>query len=309
MIITVTWNPALDYAISLPRLNRGEIQWYGQGSFAPGGKGVNVSLLLTSLGVENRALGIAAGFTGRELLRRLESQGVTADFVLLDQGETRLNVKITQADGEETALNGGGPSIPLQGVEALLGKLDHLTGEDLLVLSGSLPQGLPEEAFPRLLETARRAGARMVVDMAGDPLLAALPYRPFLVKPNGEELGELFGMEGPLSLMEAGDCAGRLQRMGARNVLVSLGGKGALLLEEGGRRLYCHAVRGEAVSTVGAGDSMVAGFLYGMALHGTLEGGLRWGVAAGAATAFQQGIASGERVKALFPEVENPHPV
>lgn len=307
MIITVTWNPALDYGISLAQLRRGDIQRFGQGVFTPGGKGVNVSLLLTSLGVENRAVGIAAGFTGREILRQLESAGCTADFVLLEQGESRLNVKLTEADGTETAFNGGGPEIPDQAVDQLLSKLDSLSGEDLLVLSGSLPQGLPETAFPKLLEKARRAGARLVVDISGDPLLASLPYRPFLIKPNGEELAELFGIEGSPSLLEAADCAGRLQRMGARNVLVSLGGKGALLLEEGGRRLYCHAVRGEMVSTVGAGDSMVAGFLYGMELHGTLEGGLRWGTAAGAATAFQQGIASEERVKALFAAVENPH--
>ncbi|MGI6254349.1 MAG: 1-phosphofructokinase [Acutalibacter sp.] len=309
MIITVTLNPALDYAVSLPQLRRGEIQWFGQGSFVPGGKGVNVSQLLTSLGVENRAVGIAAGFTGREILRRLETSGCSADFVLLEQGESRLNVKLTEDDGTETGLNGGGPQIPPEAVAQLLAKLDSLSQEDILVLSGSLPQGLPEQAFPQLLEAARRTGVRLVVDMSGDPLLAALPYRPFLIKPNGEELGAIFGIQEPLGMLEAADCAGRLQRMGARNVLVSLGGKGALLLEEGGRRLYCHAVRGDVVSTVGAGDSMVAGFLYGLQLHGTLEGGLRWGVAAGGATAFQQGIASGERVKALFPAVENPHVV
>ena len=159
------------------------------------------------------------------------------------------------------------------------------------------------------MEAARRSGARLVVDMAGDALLAALPYHPFLIKPNDEELCQLFGVEGPLTALEAKEYAQQLQHMGARNVVVSLGAKGALLAQEGGPCLFCHSVRGEAVSTVGAGDSLVAGFLYGLGLHGTLEGGLKWGVAAGAATAFREGIATGDQVKAQFPAVGNPHVV
>ncbi len=307
MIITVTLNPALDYELSLDQVKLGEIQWFPQSSFVPGGKGVNVSLLLSSLGVENRALGLAAGFTGREMIRLLEKAGCSSDFVLLEQGVTRVNVKLRTADGVETGFNGAGPQIPPQAVTELLGKLSHMTAEDFLVLSGSLPAGLPEGAFPQILEAARRTGAQLVVDMTKDSLLAALPYRPFLIKPNDQELGELFGVEGPLSVVDAKEYARQLQRMGARNVVVSLGAKGAMLLEEGGRCLFCHSVRGEAVSTVGAGDSLVAGFLFGLGLHGTLEGGLKWGVAAGAATAFREGIATGDQVKAQFPAVENPH--
>lgn len=307
MIVTVTLNPALDQQISLERLVPGTIQWYSQGTFLPGGKGVNVSRLLTSLGVENRALGIAAGFTGREILRLLEKEGCHTDFVLLEQGTSRINVKLRTPQGEETALNGAGPQIPQEAVDRLLGKLAGLTGEDLVVLSGSLPQGLPETAYPQLLETVRRTGARLAADMSGDALLAALPYHPYLIKPNEEELGEIFSLEGPLTVLEVKEYAGQLQRMGARNVVVSLGAKGALLLEEGGRCLFCHGVRGKAVSTVGAGDSLVAGFLYGLGLHGTLEGALKWGVAAGAATAFQEDLATGDQVKARFPAVGNPH--
>ena len=307
MIITVTLNPALDYELSLDQVKLGEIQWFPQSSFVPGGKGVNVSLLLSSLGVENRALGLAAGFTGWEMIRLLEKAGCSSDFVLLEQGVTRVNVKLRTADGVETGFNGAGPQIPPQAVTELLGKLSHMTAEDFLVLSGSLPAGLPEGAFPQILEAARRTGAQLVVDMTKDSLLAALPYRPFLIKPNDQELGELFGVEGPLSVVDAKEYARQLQRMGARNVVVSLGAKGAMLLEEGGRCLFCHSVRGEAVSTVGAGDSLVAGFLFGLGLHGTLEGGLKWGVAAGAATAFREGIATGDQVKAQFPAVENPH--
>lgn len=197
MVTTVTLNPALDYHITLPGLAPGEIQWFSHSSFSPGGKGINVSLLLSSLGVETRALGIAAGFTGREIARLLEERGCPADMVFLEEGCSRVNVKLQTPGGEETAFNGPGPDIPPQAVAQLLGKLSTLGPEDVLVLSGSLPQGLPETAFPQLLEAARRAGAKLVVDMAGDPLLASLPYHPFLIKPNLEELCQLFQAEGP----------------------------------------------------------------------------------------------------------------
>ena len=300
MVTTVTLNPALDYHITLPGLAPGEIQWFSHSSFSPGGKGINVSLLLSSLGVETRALGIAAGFTGREIARLLEERGCPADMVFLEEGCSRVNVKLQTPGGEETAFNGPGPDIPPQAVAQLLGKLSTLGPEDVLVLSGSLPQGLPETAFPQLLEAARPARALLV---------NVLPYHPFLIKPNLEELCQLFQAEGPLTPLEAKEYAKELQRMGARNVVVSLGEKGALLLEESGRCLGCRSPRGQAVSTVGAGDSLVAGFLYGCQLHGTLEGGLKWGVAAGAATAFQEGIATGSQVKAQFPAVGNPHPL
>ena len=203
-----------------------------------------MSLLLSSLGVETRALGIAAGFTGREIARLLEERGCPADMVFLEEGCSRVNVKLQTPGGEETAFNGPGPDIPPQAVAQLLGKLSTLGPEDVLVLSGSLPQGLPETAFPQLLEAARRAGAKLVVDMAGDPLLASLPYHPFLIKPNLEELCQLFQAEGPLTPLEAKEYAKELQRMGARNVVVSLGEKGALLLEESGRCLGCRSPRG-----------------------------------------------------------------
>ena len=244
MVTTVTLNPALDYHITLPGLAPGEIQWFSHSSFSPGGKGINVSLLLSSLGVETRALGIAAGFTGREIARLLEERGCPADMVFLEEGCSRVNVKLQTPGGEETAFNGPGPDIPPQAVAQLLGKLSTLGPEDVLVLSGSLPQGLPETAFPQLLEAARRAGAKLVVDMAGDPLLASLPYHPFLIKPNLEELCQLFQAEGPLTPLEAKEYAKELQRMGARNVVVSLGEKGALLLEERGRCLGCRSPRG-----------------------------------------------------------------
>ena len=307
MIVTVTLNPALDYFLPVESWQAGAIHRAAQGRFAPGGKGINVSLLLASLGAQTLATGVAAGFTGKELLRLLEEWGCPADFVWDPRGATRMNLKLRASGGEETDFNAAGGPVAPQAVDQLLEKLGALGPGDCLALSGSLPPGLPGATLPRLLEGARRSGAELVADLAGDALLAALPYRPFLIKPNEEELRALFPLEGALSPLEAKACAQELQRMGARNVAVTLGAKGALLLEEGGRCLYCHGVRGQAVSTVGAGDSFVAGFLYGWKLHGTPQGALKWAAAAGAATAFREGIATGDEVKALYPQVGEPH--
>ena len=226
----------------------------------------------------------------------------------LPQGDSRINLKICPPGGEETQLNGEGPQIPEEAIERLERKLSALGPGDGAVLAGSLPASLPQDLYARLMKPLVRKGVEVAVDTTGEALLAALPCRPFLVKPNLEELEELFSVK-LTGLPEIKVQARELQRLGARNVVVSLGAGGALLLEEGGRSLFCHGVRGQAVSTVGAGDSLVAGFLYGWQLHGTLEGGLRWGMAAGAATAFSPGIATGEQVKALFPQVGNPQPL
>ena len=308
MIATVTCNPALDILVRPRRFSPGEINRYGAGMCQPGGKGINVSLLLHSLGVETKALALAGGFTGREIARLLEERGCPGDFVWLPQGDSRINLKICPPGGEETQLNGEGPQIPEEAVERLERKLSALGPGDGAVLAGSLPASLPQDLYARLMKPLVRKGVEVTVDTTGEALLAALPCRPFLVKPNLEELEELFSAK-LTGLPEIKEQARELQRLGARNVVVSLGAGGALLLEEGGCSLFCHGVRGQAVSTVGAGDSLVAGFLYGWQLHGTLEGGLRWGMAAGAATAFSPGIATGEQVKALFPQVGNPQPL
>ena len=308
MIATVTCNPALDILVRPRRFSPGEINRYGAGMCQPGGKGINVSLLLHSLGVETKALALAGGFTGREIARLLEERGCPGDFVWLPQGDSRINLKICPPGGEETQLNGEGPQIPEEAVERLERKLSALGPGDGAVLAGSLPASLPQDLYARLMKPLVKNGVEVAVDTTGEALLAALPCRPFLVKPNLEELEELFSVK-LTGLAEIKEQARELQRLGARNVVVSLGAGGALLLEEGGRSLFCHGVRGQAVSTVGAGDSLVAGFLYGWQLHGTLEGGLRWGMAAGAATAFSPGIATGEQVKALFPQVGNPQPL
>ena len=308
MIATVTCNPALDILVRPRRFSPGEINRYGAGMCQPGGKGINVSLLLHSLGVETKALALAGGFTGREIARLLEERGCPGDFVWLPQGDSRINLKICPPGGGETQLNGEGPQIPEEAVERLERKLSALGPGDGAVLAGSLPASLPQDLYARLMKPLVRKGVEVAVDTTGEALLAALPCRPFLVKPNLEELEELFSVK-LTGLPEIKEQARELQRLGARNVVVSLGAGGALLLEEGGRSLLCHGVRGKDVATVGAGAALVAGLVYGWQLHGTLEGGLRWGMAAGAATAFSPGIATGEQVKALFPQVGNPQPL
>lgn len=308
LIDTVTLNPAIDYTVSPERFEKGAINSYKDCTCRPGGKGVNVSLLLTSLGVENTALGIAAGFSGQEIVRLLGQAGCETDFLFLPEGHSRINLKVCVPGGEETDINGQGPSIPPETVDQLGAKLSALKPGDGLVLAGSVPASLPADTYARLLKQAEGKELLTVVDAAGEVLLAVLPLHPFLIKPNLEELGEVFHTE-IKNTAEAGKYARILQEKGARNVAVSMGEKGALLACEDGRILFCRAAKGETVSTVGAGDSLVAGFLYGWKLHGTLEGALRWGVAAGSATAFSHGIAPGERVKELYQQVGNPQPL
>ena len=264
------------------------------GVLCPGREGRECVAAAPLLGSEDESPGHRRRVTGREILRLVEASGCPADFVLLEEGNSRINVKLREADGQETAFNGEGPQIPPQGVQQLLAKLGSLTAEDVLVLSGSLPKGLPSTAFPQILEAARRSGAR-TRSRVGTPCWQRCPTTPSSSNPTTRSCASCLGWKAPSRPWRRKSMPSRLQHMGARNVVVSLGAKGALLAQEGGPCLFCHSVRGEAVSTVGAGDSLVAGFLYGLGLHGTLEGGLKWGVAAGAATAFREGIATGTR--------------
>lgn len=303
MIATVTLNPSLDLFAVPERFETGRINRCAGCSYRPGGKGVNVSLLLSSLGADTAALGFAAGFTGREITRLLAEAGCRTDLLPLSGGCSRINVKIRDGNGTETDLNGTGPEIPREAFSQLEERLASLKAGDALVLAGSVPPSLGSDAYARLLSRAGQ-GVLTVVDAAGDALLRALPLRPFLIKPNLEELEELSGRK-ISGTGDALECARALRKKGARNVAVSLGEKGALLLWEDGRKLFCPAPRGRAVSTVGAGDSLVAGFLYGWSLEKTPEAALSWGVAAGSATAFSQGIASGDQVKALRGKIGN----
>ena len=302
MVYTVTLNPALDYVIHIEDFQTGEINRTQREEIQFGGKGINVSTVLTRLGVENTALGFLAGFTGQALAEGLRKNGIQTDFIWLTEGLTRINVKIKA--GEETELNGRGPVIPSAALDELFQKLDRLQSGDVLDLSGSIPASLPDDIYQQILRQLEGRGILTVVDAAGELLCAALSYRPFLIKPNPHELGEIFGQT-PVTDQELTACAKKLQKQGARNVLVSMAGEGSLLLDETGA---CHRLgvpRGTVRNSVGAGDSMVAGFLAGWLKTGDYETAHRMGAAAGSATAFSDGLATEAKVLALL-DVLNP---
>jgi len=298
MICTVTFNPALDYVIRVPGFVPGRTSRSVGEELQVGGKGINVSFILGQLGMESTALGFLAGDTGELLRARVEAMGVKADFITLPAGFTRINVKLKS--GEETELNGKGPDIPPEALEALCRKLDALGAGDTLVLSGSIPSSLPADVYERILSRLSGRDVRFVVDATGELLERVLPFHPFLIKPNHFELGELTGRElDPADHAALAQAAKVLQDKGARNVLVSLAGDGALLRSEDGQVLYRTAAKGKVLNSSGAGDSMVAGFLAGYERGGYAEA-LKWGTAAGGATAFSQGLAAKAEIEAVY---------
>lgn len=297
MIYTVTFNPALDYVVWMDQLRPGQINRTASEEIQCGGKGINVSTVLTALGVENIALGFLAGFTGRALEEGLRSQGIRTDFIWLPEGLTRINVKVK--GGAETEINGQGPAVGPVALRALQDKLNRLEAGDFLVISGSVPAALSHDVYEQILARLEDRGIQFVVDTTRDLLCSALPYHPFLIKPNSPELGELFGrtLENDEDIRA---CAMELQAKGARNVLVSMAGDGSLLLDERGG---CHRLgvpKGTVRNSVGAGDSMVAGFLAGWLETGDYAYAQRLGAAAGSATAFSEGLATKEQVMALL---------
>ena len=302
MIYTITLNPSLDYIMHVDLLCEGQVNRSHGESFVAGGKGINVSAMLHTLGIPSVALGFVAGFTGKELCARVQACGVREDFITLSSGMTRINVKLK--GGEETEINGAGPCVSDGELGALIQKTETLTSSDTLVLSGSIPPSVRTDIYAVLAERAARRGARIVADLSGKHLFNVLPYRPFLIKPNKEELAALFdvtltGREDVIAY------ACRLRDMGAQNVLVSMAGEGAILAAEDGAA-YCSsaAAGGPVVNSVGAGDSMVAGFLAGYQ-QGSLASALRLGAAAGSATAFSEGIAdNAQSIFALAETVE-----
>ena len=296
MVYTVTFNPAIDYVVHTGSMKLGEVNRSVSESMYFGGKGINVSVVLKELGIASRALGFTAGFTGEAIENGLKAMGIESDFVRLAEGNSRINVKIKAE--EETELNGQGPDISDSALAMLFEKLDRLTDGDTLILAGSIPGSLPADIYQRILR--RLAGRRIkaAVDAAGALLLNVLEYRPFLVKPNSIELGEMFGVQ--LSDDEAIETyARRLQEMGAQNVLVSLAGDGAMLIDEKGIRHRCGVCRGTVRNSVGAGDSMVAGFIAG-SVNGDYEYALKLGTAAGGATAFSDGLAKRALIEELL---------
>jgi 1-phosphofructokinase len=298
MIYTLTLNPAVDYILRIPALTEGATNRATSATVRFGGKGINVSLVLRELGEETTALGFAAGFTGEALETELNRFGVLTDFVRLSEGMTRINVKLG-THAAETEINAPGPAVPAEALEALLDKLDRLGEGDTLVLAGSVPPSLPRDLYGRILKRLDDRGIRFVVDAEGETLTATLPFRPFLIKPNRAELEALVGH--PLPTEEAlKSAAFSLCEAGARNVLISLGGDGALLLDEYGGLHAAPAANIRPVSTVGAGDSMVAGFLAGVS-HG-YDYALKLGIAAGGATASVEGVAKREDILCLMTE-------
>ena len=291
MIYTLTLNPALDYIIRLPAIREGQTNRAVSTDLQFGGKGVNVSLVLSELGVENTALGFAAGFTGAALTAYLTERGIRADFISLPEGLTRINVKLKTPEGlhPETEINAAGPAIPAECMDALYRKLDALTEGDTLVLAGSIPSSLPKDTYRAVMERLAGRGVRFVVDAEGALLTETLPFRPFLIKPNRAELEGIMGRELPTDT-DLEEAAAELQKRGAVNVLVSLGGDGALLLDANGEYHRAKALPVVPVNTVGAGDSAVAGFLAGVGFG--YEYALRLAMTCGGATAAGEGIAS-----------------
>lgn len=297
MIYTVTFNPSLDYIVTVPEFKIGHTNRSRSEEILAGGKGINVSRMLNHLGFENIALGFTAGFTGEEIKRRVEAEGGRCGFISLEQGMSRINLKMKNYEGTE--INGMGPDIPPEQTSQLLEQLDELQEGDVLVLAGSIPSSMPDSIYRMIMERLSGRNILIAVDAAGNLLMNVLQYHPFLIKPNHHELGEIFGV--PIAEPEEAVCfAKRLQKMGARNVLVSMAGKGAILAAEDGSGDYLPAPAGEVINAVGAGDSMVAGFLAGWLEKQDYAHAFRMGVAAGSASAFSSDFASKEEVLNIY---------
>ncbi|MCH4178411.1 MAG: 1-phosphofructokinase [Megasphaera sp.] len=301
MIYTVTFNPSLDYVVHMKKFLIGDINRAEQEMIYPGGKGINVSMVLGNLHIDTKALGFIAGFTGREIERLSRENGVHCDFITLDEGYSRINMKISA--GEETAVNGMGPHIPQKEIQALLNQIDNIQEGDSLVLAGSIPADIPDDIYEQILKRFEGRQIKIVVDATGDLLKKVIKYKPFLIKPNNFELGELFG-----AILHTDEeiiiCAKQLQAMGARNVLVSLGSDGALLLGEDGKTYRMQSPNGKLVNSVGAGDSMVAGFLAGFETSGgDLHEALKMGVSAGSASAFHEWLATEDDIKEIYAQL------
>ncbi|WP_302626130.1 1-phosphofructokinase [uncultured Eubacterium sp.] len=296
MIYTVTFNPSIDYIVSVEDLKLGYVNRTSAELMFPGGKGINVSMVLSNLGIENTAFGFLAGFTGESIQNMLEANGVNADFIKVKEGTTRINVKIRAQ--QESEINGMGPAIDEQDIKALYEKLGKLKDGDILVLAGSIPTVMPETMYSDIMEYLKDKDIKIVVDATKDLLLNVLKYKPFFVKPNNHELGEIYGVE--LKTREdVVPYAKKMQEQGARNVLVSMAGEGAVLVAENGEVYKSRCPEGKVRNSVGAGDSMVAGFIAGFLKTGDYKEALRSGLLTGSASAFSDNLATLEEVEKL----------
>jgi len=297
MVYTITLNPALDYVMKVGSLRFDDINRSKAEQIYYGGKGINVSVVLSRLGTENKALGFVAGFTGEELERMLKADNIECDFNHLQNGLTRVNVKI-KAD-TELDINANGPDVSEAEIEELLTKLDDIKEGDVLVLAGAVPKNLPSDVYEKILQRLSGRGVKFVVDATGELLLKVLKFKPFLVKPNHHELGDLFSVTTKTD-EEIEIYAKKLQQMGASNVLVSRGGDGAMLIDEFGAVKKIGNAKGTLINSVGCGDSMVAGFVAGFLQTGDYEHALRLGAACGNATAFSEGLAEKKDIDRIY---------
>lgn len=299
MIYTVTFNPAIDYVVQADEIIPGSVNRLKSEEIYFGGKGINVSIILNELGIKSKALGFIGGFTGDAIEKGLIKIGVETDFVHLDNGFSRINVKLKS--DKETELNGQGPKISDNDFDNLLNKLRKLENGDTIVLAGSIPDTLPSDTYEKILQFISDRKIKIVVDATKDLLMNALKYKPFLIKPNNHELGEIFN-----TIINTKDevihYAMKLKEMGAINVLISMAGDGALLLDENGKIHVCGVCKGTVKNSVGAGDSMVAGFIAG-SLDGDYEYALKLGTASGGATAFSDGLAKREDIYKLLEQL------
>lgn len=301
MIYTVTWNPSIDYMVSVKEFQLGKVNRAVSEAMFPGGKGINVSIVLKNLGVENTALGFIAGFTGEEISRKIEQAEIKTDFIRISNGYSRINLKLKS--NKETELNGCGPEIKKEAVLELYQKLNQLKKDDILVLAGSIPSSMQKDSYRKIVGQLAGKGILFVIDAEKELLLQTLDYHPFLIKPNHYELGELFHVACKTK-QEIVFYAQKLKEMGARNVLVSMAGEGAILLTEEGQVYSMPAPKGEVKNSVGAGDSMVAGFLAGWIEKNDYLYALKMAVSSGSATAFSEWLATKKEIERVFGEIK-----
>ena len=300
MINTITLNPSLDYIVKVDSFKVDSLNRIEEERIYAGGKGINVSIVLKNLGVENTALGYVAGFTGDEILRQIENHGVNCDFVKLKKGFSRINVKL-KSDGE-TEINGSGPEITEEDLKILYKKLSDLTKGDYLILSGSIPTSVPDDIYENIMNSLLSSGVEFIVDATKELLLKVLKYKPFLIKPNHHELAEMFNVElkNDEDIIKYGK---KLQEMGAKNVLISMAGDGAILLPENGEAIKREVPKGILKNSVGAGDSMVAGFLCGYLKNKDIDEAFKMGIATGSASAFSEELATEDEVYKLLKQI------
>jgi 1-phosphofructokinase len=290
----------LDYIVSVNDFQLGLTNRTDSELILPGGKGINVSTILMNLGIDSTAFGFAAGFTGEEIIREVEAMGIRSDFIKIDSGISRINLKLKNIDGTE--INGSGPEISEEKIEELLRKLDILGEGDILVLAGSIPASMPADMYSTIMERLQHKNVTFIVDATKDLLINVLKYKPFLIKPNNHELGELFDVK--LTTREEVIPYGKkLQKQGARNVLISMAGEGAVLVAEDGSVYEAPAPKGTLVNAVGAGDSMVAGFTAGWIEKKDYRHAFYMGVSAGSASAFSEYLATKEEIMDLYEKV------